>query len=55
MSAEAARAAEMLTQLTRPARLAVLAELALRGEAGVTLAESASALDLPLPRAGSPR
>lgn len=53
MSAEAARAAEILTQLANPARLAALAELTRRGEQGATVAELAGALDLPLPEAGN--
>lgn len=52
MSVEAARAAEILTQLANPTRLAALAELARRGEQGATLAELAYPLDLPLPEAG---
>jgi DNA-binding transcriptional ArsR family regulator len=52
MSVEAARIAELLTQLAHPTRLAALAELARRGEQGATVAELSRALDLPLPKAG---
>ena len=52
MSVEAARAAEVLTQLSHPTRLAALAELARRGQEGATLAELSYAMDLPLPQAG---
>ena len=52
MSVEAARAAEVLTQLSHPTRLAALAELARRGRQGATLAELSDALHVPLPEAG---
>jgi DNA-binding IclR family transcriptional regulator len=51
MSAEAARAAEVLTQLSSPHRLRALAELMRRTE-GASLAELSYALDLPLPETG---
>jgi DNA-binding transcriptional ArsR family regulator len=52
MSAEAARAAEMLAQLSSPARLSAYAELVRRGQEGATLAELAYVLDVPVPQAG---
>lgn len=52
MSLEAARAAEILAQLTVPDRLRVLAELVRRGPEGATLAELSYLLDLALPEAG---
>jgi hypothetical protein len=51
MSAAAARAAEILTHLSHPDRLAVLAELSRRTD-GATIAELAQALDLPVTRVG---
>jgi len=53
MPAEAARAAEVLTQLSSQSRLLAFAELVRHGEQGATLAELAYALDLPLPKAGN--
>ncbi|MCA2217218.1 DUF2087 domain-containing protein [Jidongwangia harbinensis] len=52
MSLEAARAAEILAQLSEPARLRAFAELVHRGAEGATLAELTYALDLPLPKTG---
>ncbi|GIM93796.1 DUF2087 domain-containing protein [Paractinoplanes toevensis] len=52
MSADAARAAEFLSQLAVPARLAAFAELVKRGKDGATLAELAYALDVPIQEAG---
>ncbi|WP_306212107.1 DUF2087 domain-containing protein [Actinoplanes sp. RD1] len=52
MSAEAARAAEILTQLAVPERLAAFAELTRRGKEGATLAELAYALDKPVQEVG---
>jgi hypothetical protein len=52
MSADAARAAEMLSQLSNPERLAVFAELVRRGKDGATLAELAYPLDIPVQKAG---
>lgn len=52
MSAAAARAAEILTHLSHPDRLAVLAELSRRGADGGTIAELAHTLDLPVTRVG---
>src|ERR1700759_3110996 len=54
MSAAAARAAEILTHLSHPDRLAVLAELSRRADGG-TIAELAQALDLPVTRVGYAR
>ena len=51
-SADAARAAEVLAQLSAPPRLAAFAELARRGKEGATLAELAYALDVPVQQAG---
>jgi hypothetical protein len=45
-------AAELLSQLSTPARLLVLAELVRRGDEGATLGELASALELPIPKLG---
>ncbi|WIM98754.1 DUF2087 domain-containing protein [Actinoplanes oblitus] len=52
MSAEAARAAELLTQLSNPARLRAFAELVRRGGEGSSLAELAFHLDVGKPQAG---
>ncbi|BCJ46279.1 hypothetical protein GCM10010168_52300 [Actinoplanes ianthinogenes] len=52
MSAEAARAAELLTQLSNPARLRAFAELVRRGSEGSSLAEMAFHLDISKPEAG---
>ena len=52
MSVAAARAAEILTQLSPPMRLTAYAELVRRGSEGVTIAELAYALDAPVPQAG---
>jgi hypothetical protein len=52
MSVEAARAAELLTQLAVPARLLVLGELGRRGLTGATLAELTEATGLPLAKTG---
>jgi hypothetical protein len=52
MSLEAARAAEILAQLSSQPRLLALAELTRRGAEGATLAELSYALDLPLPKTG---
>jgi hypothetical protein len=52
MSLEAARAAEILAQLSVPTRLSALAELVRRGTEGATIAELAGTLDLPVPKAG---
>ncbi|WP_412749944.1 DUF2087 domain-containing protein [Krasilnikovia sp. M28-CT-15] len=52
MSMPAARAADVLAQLSSPTKLLALAELTGRGEQGATLAELSYALDLPLPKAG---
>ena len=52
MSVEAARAAEVLAQLSSPPRLLAFAELVRRGPQGATLAELAYALDVPVPKAG---
>ena len=51
-SADAARAAEILAQLSAPPRLAAFAELVRRGKEGATLAELAYALDVPVQQAG---
>jgi hypothetical protein len=53
MSADAARAAEILTQLAVPIRLAAFAELVRRGAEGGTLAELAYLLDRPKPEVGN--
>ncbi len=52
MSVEAARAAEVLAQLSGQTRLLALAELVRRGTEGATLTELTHALDLPLPKVG---
>ena len=52
MSAQAARAAEALAQLSSPVRLTVLATLAARGAEGASLAELAYAADLPVAKVG---
>ncbi|KUL28488.1 DUF2087 domain-containing protein [Actinoplanes awajinensis] len=52
MSAEAARAAELLTQLSNPARLRAFAELVRRGKEGSSLAEMSFHLDISKPEAG---
>jgi hypothetical protein len=52
MSLEAARAADVLAQLSSPPRLLAYAELIRRGQDGATLAELSYALDLPVPKAG---
>jgi len=52
MSAEAATAAEILSQLAVPARLAAFAELVRRGDDGATIAELAYHLDVPVQQAG---
>ncbi|MFI5933311.1 DUF2087 domain-containing protein [Actinoplanes sp. NPDC051494] len=52
MSADAAQAAEILTQLAVPVRLAAFTALAGRGTEGASLAEIAYAVDRPLPEVG---
>jgi hypothetical protein len=52
MSADAARAAEILSLLSTPDRLIAFAELARRGKEGASIAEIAYAMDAPLPAAG---
>ncbi len=52
MSADAARAAEILSLLSSPTRLIAFAELARRGKDGCSVAELAYAMDAPLPEAG---
>ncbi len=52
MSADAARAAEVLAQLSSPARLIAYAELVRRDSEGATLAELAHLLDVPVQQAG---
>ena len=52
MSAEAARAAEILSQLATPLRLRAFAELVHRGAEGASIAELAYALDVPVQTAG---
>ncbi|HEY0000096.1 MAG TPA: DUF2087 domain-containing protein, partial [Actinoplanes sp.] len=52
MSADAARAAEILSQLSSPVRLAAFAELVRRGQEGATIAELAYPLDVKIPEAG---
>ncbi|GID28165.1 DUF2087 domain-containing protein [Paractinoplanes brasiliensis] len=52
MSAEAARAAEILSQLAIPLRLRAYAELVQRGQEGATIAELAYILDVPVQTAG---
>src|SRR3954462_1505601 len=51
-AADAARAAEVLAQLSAPPRLAAFAELVRRGQEGASLAELAYALDVPVQQAG---
>ncbi|MFI7079237.1 DUF2087 domain-containing protein [Micromonospora sp. NPDC049903] len=53
MSAEAAHAAEILAALAAPERLRALAELARRGEDGLTVNQLAQALDIPVSKAGA--
>ena len=52
MSAEAARAAEILLQLSSPARLSAFAELVKAGNDGATLFELSIHLDRPKPEVG---
>jgi len=52
MSVEAARAAEVLAQLSDQTRLRAMAELVHRGGEGATLAELTFILDLPLAKVG---
>jgi len=52
MSVEAARAAEILAQLSSPVRLLALAELVRCGPGGASLSELAYRLDRPLPETG---
>ncbi|GIF09221.1 DUF2087 domain-containing protein [Actinoplanes siamensis] len=52
MSAEAARAAELLTQLSHPARLRAFAALANRGTEGFSIAEMSLLMDMTRPEAG---
>ena len=52
MSIEAARAAEVLAQLSVPVRLLAFAELVRRGKEGASLGELSYAMDLPLPEVG---
>jgi hypothetical protein len=52
MSVEAARAAEVLAQLSGQTRLLALAELARLGKDGASLAELSYRLDLPLSKVG---
>jgi hypothetical protein len=52
MSAAAARAAQILTHLAHPDRLAVLAELSKRGSEGATIASVAEAVGMPVTRVG---
>ena len=52
MSVEAARAAEVLAQLSVPVRLLALAELVRRGKEGASLGELSYAMELPLPEVG---
>jgi hypothetical protein len=52
VSAAASHAASILTHLSHPDRLAVLAELSRRGSAGGTIAAVAASLDLPVTRVG---
>jgi hypothetical protein len=52
MSRQAARAAEVLAQLSSQPRLLTFAELVRRGKDGATLAELTYALDLPRPKVG---
>lgn len=52
MSVEAARAADVLTQLSGEVRLLTLAELVRRGREGASVGELRWALDLPLAKVG---
>jgi hypothetical protein len=52
MSVPAARAAELLMQLSNPLRLRALAELVRQGNNGVSIAEMSIHLDLPKPEVG---
>jgi hypothetical protein len=52
MSAEAARAAELLTQLSNPVRLRAFAGLVARGTEGFSVAEMSFLLDMTKPEAG---
>jgi hypothetical protein len=52
MSVEAARAAEILAQLSSPARLLALAELVRCGKDGASLAELSYRLEMSLPETG---
>jgi hypothetical protein len=52
MSAAAARAALVLTHLSHPDRLAVLAALSGHGLSGATLSDLAAQLDIPITRVG---
>jgi hypothetical protein len=52
VSAAAARAAQVLTHLSHPDRLAVLASLSRRGPDGATITAMASELDMPVTRVG---
>jgi hypothetical protein len=52
MSAEAARAAEVLAQLSSTPRLIAFAELVRRGRQGATIAELSYLLDVPAAEAG---
>jgi hypothetical protein len=52
MSAEAARAAELLTQLSNPARLRAFAGLVARGKEGFSVTEMSFLLDMTKPEAG---
>jgi hypothetical protein len=52
MSLEAARAADVLAQLSSPTRLLAFAELVRRGNEGATLAELTYLLDLPKAQVG---
>jgi hypothetical protein len=52
MSREAARAAEVLAQLSSPIRLLAFAEMVRRGTDGATLAEITEALGVPQSKAG---
>ncbi|MET0496151.1 MAG: DUF2087 domain-containing protein [Actinoplanes sp.] len=52
MSAEAARAAEILSQLATPLRLQAFAELVHRGAEGASIAELAYTIDVPVQTAG---
>ncbi|WP_221327181.1 DUF2087 domain-containing protein [Actinoplanes sp. L3-i22] len=52
MSAEAARAAELLTQLSNPVRLRAFAGLVARGAEGFSITEMSFLLDMTKPEAG---